>query len=80
MRPYAYVRQNERKKKKKIVRKHRDARKEKEAGKLRVTERMRPARMRYIIAYTYIHIQFYVLSNPRGSEKNELNIGYPVRK
>lgn len=69
------VRTNEKKE-----RKHRDARKEKEAGKLRVTERMRPARMRYIIAYTYIHIQFYVLSNPRESEKNELNIGYPVRK
>lgn len=78
MRPYAYVREYERKKKEE--RKHRDARKEKEAGKLRVTERMSPARMRYIIAYTYIHIQFYVLSNPRGSGKNELNIGYPFRK
>lgn len=36
---------------------------------VRYVERMCPARMRYIIAYTYIHIQFYVLSNPRGSEK-----------
>lgn len=71
------VRTNEKKKKE---RKHRNARKGKKARKLRVTERMRPARMRYIIAYTYIHIQFYVLSNPRGSEKNELNIGYPFRK
>lgn len=47
------------------------------------TERVRLARMRYIIAYTYIHIRFYVLSNPRGSKKkeeNELNIGYPLRK
>lgn len=72
VRLYAYVRENEQKENKNTRKEDRE--------KIRVTERMRPARMRYIIAYTYIHIRFYVLSNSRGSEKNELNIGYPFRK